>query len=347
MHIDRRIHRSRPGAIGRCMKRTALACAVVAASMQAAWVHAQSAAAATEYPARAVRIVAPQPPGSGVDTYVRAIAQKLTEGWGQPVLVDNRAGANGIIGVEQVIKSKPDGYTVLAAFTSVLVINPHVYKSLPYDVSRDLAPIMQTVTNTMAFVVHPNLPVRSVKELVALAKARPGQLSYASNGVGNVNHLAAELLAHEAGLKLLHVPYKGATPALQDLMGGQVAMSFNTLVGLSPHIHAGKLRLLATCGEKRASSYPDTPTMFEAGLTKVVVTGWGGFLAPAGTPPEVVARFQREAARTLQGPELRERLTALGSDPTPTTTEQFAAFITSETDKWAQAAKQAGIYRSQ
>jgi len=326
----------------------ALAFAVGAATLPGAAVLAQSSGTVGgDYPSRVVRIVAPQPPGSGVDTYVRAIAQKLTESWGQQVLVDNRPGANGIIGVEQVTKAKPDGYTILAAFTSAIVINPHVYKSLPYDPLRDLAPIMQTVTNTMGFVVHPNLPTRSVKDVVALAKARPGELSYASNGVGNVNHLAAELLAHEAGLKLLHVPYKGATPAMQDLMGGQVTMFFNPLVGVSPHIRSGKLRLLATCGEERARTYPDTPTMIESGLSKVVVTGWGGFLAPAGTSPDVLVRFQREAARALQASDLNERLSALGADPTPTTPEQFGAFLRAETDKWARVAKQAGIYRSQ
>ena len=325
-----------------------VSCAVLAVSMHVAPVLGQgSSAAMGDYPNRVVRIVAPQPPGSGVDTYVRAIAQRLTESWGQQVIVDNRPGANGIIGVEQVTKAKPDGYTILAAFTSALVINPHVYKSLPYDVFRDLAPVMQTVTNTMGFVVHPNLPARSVKELLALAKSRPGELSYASNGVGNVNHLAAELLAHEAGLKLLHVPYKGATPAMQDLIGGQVAMYFNPVVGLSPHIRSSKLRLLATCGEKRASAYPDAPTMVESGLPKVVITGWGGFLAPAGTPQDVLGKFQRDAARALQANDLRERLSALGSEPTASTPEQFAAFLRSETEKWGQVAKQAGVYRSQ
>ena len=303
--------------------------------------------AAGAYPNRVVRIVAPQPPGSGVDTYVRAISHNLTKSWGQQVIVDNRPGANGIIGVEQVTKAKPDGYTILAAFTSALVVNPHVYKSLPYDVFRDLAPIMQTVSNTMALVVHPKLPARSVKELVALARARPGELSYASNGVGNVNHLAAELLAHEAGLKLLHVPYKGATPAMQELMAGQVALYFNPIVGVSPHIRSGKLRLLATCGEKRSKAYPDTPTMVETGLPKVVVTGWGGFLAPAGTPHEILVTFQRAAARAIQSKDLNERLSALGTEPAPSTPEQFTAFLRAETAKWAQVAKQAGICQSQ
>ncbi|MGZ8154705.1 MAG: Bug family tripartite tricarboxylate transporter substrate binding protein [Burkholderiales bacterium] len=294
-----------------------------------------------------MRIVAPQPAGSGVDTYTRAIAQKLTEAWGQPVIVDNRPGANGIIGVEQVTKTKPDGYTILAAFTSLLVINPHVYKSLPYDVQRDLAPVMQTITNTMALVVHPRLPARTPKELVALAKARPGQLMYGSNGVGNVNHLAAELLASETGVKLTHVPYKGATPAIQETMTGEVAFTFATLIGVMSHIRSGRLHLLATCGERRVSGFPDTPTMVESGYPGMIVTGWGGFMAPANTPREIIAAFHRDAARVLQGAELRERLSALGSEPETSTPEQFGAFLKSETDKWARVAKRAGIYQSQ
>ncbi|MGZ8210180.1 MAG: Bug family tripartite tricarboxylate transporter substrate binding protein [Burkholderiales bacterium] len=291
--------------------------------------------------------MAPQPAGSGVDTYTRAIAQKLTEAWGQPVIVDNRPGANGIIGVEQVTKTKPDGYTILAAFTSLLVINPHVYKSLPYDVQRDLAPVMQTITNTMALVVHPRLPARTPKELVALAKARPGQLMYGSNGVGNVNHLAAELLASETGVKLTHVPYKGATPAIQETMTGEVAFTFATLIGVMSHIRSGRLHLLATCGERRVSGFPDTPTMVESGYPGMIVTGWGGFMAPANTPREIIAAFHRDAARVLQGAELRERLSALGSEPETSTPEQFGAFLKSETDKWARVAKRAGIYQSQ
>jgi tripartite-type tricarboxylate transporter receptor subunit TctC len=302
---------------------------------------------ATDFPNRFVRIVAPQPAGSGVDNYTRAIAQKLSETWGQQVVVDNRPGANGIIGVEQVAKAKPDGYTLLAAFTSVLAINPLVYKSLPYDTFRDLAPIMQTVTNTMALVVHPSLPARSVKELVALGKSRPGDFIYGSNGVGNLNHLAGELFALEAGLKMLHVPYKGATPAITDLIGGQFTLMFATSVGVAPHIQSSRLRLLATGGEKRANAFPDTPTMVEAGLPNMVVTGWGGFLAPAGSPREVIEKIQRDVARQLQEPDLRERLRRDGSDPEVSTPEQFGAFVRSELEKWGRVVKQAGIYQSQ
>lgn len=306
-----------------------------------------ASAAAQPYPSRPVRIVVPQAAGSGVDLWARSIAQKLTEAWSQQVLVDNRPGANGIIGLEQVTKAKPDGYTISAAFTSVLTINPHVYKSLPYDTFRDLAPITQTVTNTIVLVVNPYLPVRTVKQLVALGKSRPGDLSYGSFGVGNMTHLAGELLRVETGMKPIHVPYKGETPAVTDLIGGQVAYIFATAPGVAAHIKSGRLRLLATCGEQRSATFPDTPTMAESGFPKVLVTGWGGFLAPAGTPPDIVQKFQRDTARQLQSPDLRDRLNAIGSEPSGTTPEQFAAFLRSETEKWQRVAKAAGIYQSQ
>jgi len=294
-----------------------------------------------------VRIVVPQPAGGGVDIYTRSISQKLSETWGQQVIVDNRPGANGIIGVEQLLKAKPDGYTLLAGFTSVLTINPHVYKSLPYDTFRDLAAITQTVTNTMVLVVHPQLPVRSVRQLVALARARPGDLSYGSFGIGNLTHLAAELLRIEAGLKMVHVPYRGETPAITEAIGGQVELLFATSVGVASHVQTGRLRLLATCGEARAPAFPDTPTMVESGLPKVVVTGWGGTLAPAGTPREIREKVQREIARQLHGAELQARLSAMGSDPVGSTPDEFATFLKTETEKWERVAKAAGIYKSQ
>jgi tripartite-type tricarboxylate transporter receptor subunit TctC len=304
-------------------------------------------AVAQQYPARPVRIVIPTAAGGGVDIYTRAISQKLAETWGQQILVDNRPGANGIIALEQVIKAKPDGYTLLAAFTSVLTINPHVYKSLPYDTFRDLAPITQTVSNTIVLVVHPNLPARSVKELVALGKSRAGELNYGSFGIGNLTHLAAELMRTEAGLKMVHVPYKGETPAITETISGQVALLFATSVGVASHIGTGRLRLLATCGETRAAAFPDTPTMVESGLPKVVVTGWGGTLAPASTPREILEKVQRDTARHLQAGDLRERLAAMGSDPVGSTPDQFGAFLRSETEKWERVSKVAGIYKSQ
>jgi len=305
------------------------------------------AAAAQPYPSRAVRIVVPQAAGGGVDIMARSVAQKLTESWGQQVIVENRPGANGIIGIEAVAKSKPDGYTLSGAFTSVLTINPHVYKSLPYDTFRDFAPISQTVTNTIVLIVHPSLPVRSVKELVALGRSRPGQLDYGSFGIGNMTHLAGELLRVETGLDMVHVAYKGETPALTELIGGQVALLFAVSSAAAPHIRAGRARLLATGGEKRATAWPDTPTMIEAGFPKVVVTGWNGFLAPAGTPAEIIQKVYRDSARHLAAPELRDRLSALGAEPAGTTPEQFAAFLRSETEKWRRVSKAAGIYQSQ
>jgi tripartite-type tricarboxylate transporter receptor subunit TctC len=306
-----------------------------------------STATAQPYPGRPVRIVVPQPPGGGVDIYTRAISHKVSETWGQQIIVDNRPGANGIIALEQVIKAKPDGYTLLAGFTSVLTINPHVYKSLPYDTFRDLAPITQTVSNTMVLVVHPNLPVRSVKELVALGKSRPGDLNYGSFGVGNLTHLAAELMRLEAGLKMVHVPYKGETPAITETISGQVALLFATSVGVASHIGTGRLRLLATCGERRAAAFPGTPTMIESGLPGVVVTGWGGTLAPAGTPREIIEKVQRNVALHLRGADLRERLGSMGSDAIGSTPGEFAAFLRSETEKFERVSKVAGIYKSQ
>ena len=305
------------------------------------------AAGAQQYPNRSVRIIVPQAAGGGLDISVRAVANKLTETWGQQVVVDNRPGANGIIGVEMTAKSKPDGYTLGAAFTSVLTVNSSVYKSLPYDTFRDFAPITQLVANTIVLVVNPHLPARSVKELVALGRSRPGDLAYGSFGIGNLTHLAGELLGIEGRLKMVHVPYKGETPAVTDLIAGQVALGFTTAPGVAVHIKSGALRLLATCGEKRAIAYPGTPTMIEAGFPRFVVTGWSALVATAGTPQEIVKKVSRDSARHVMSPELRERLSAIGAEPVASTPEQFAAFIKSETEKWQAVVKAAGIYQSQ
>jgi tripartite-type tricarboxylate transporter receptor subunit TctC len=304
-------------------------------------------AASADYPARVVRIILPQPGGGGTDVVARAIAAKLTEAWGQQVIVDNRPGANGIIGTELFAKSKPDGYTLLYGFSSLLTINPSVYKALPYDTLRDFAPVAQTVTNTMALVVHPQLPARSAKELAGLARARPGELLYGSFGIGNQTHLTAEMFRLAAGLKLLHVAYKGETPSITELIGGQVAMMFSPSAGVAPHVKSGRLRLLATCGEKRAAAFPDTPTMVESGFPKVTSTGWGGLVAPGGTPPEVIRKVSQEVARAVAAPDVSERLAALGAEPSASTPEAFAAWLKAETDKWAGVVKGAGLYHSQ
>ncbi|MCX7136852.1 MAG: tripartite tricarboxylate transporter substrate binding protein [Proteobacteria bacterium] len=304
---------------------------------------APATAQTTDYPNRPVRIIVPQTAGGAVDIVARAIAQKLSESWGQQVIIDNRPGANGIIGMEAVAKAKPDGYTLGAPFTSVLAINPFVYKTLPYDAFRDFAPVMQSVANVIVLVVHPSLPVRSVKDLVALGKSRPGDLVYGSFGVGNLTHLAGELLRMETKMKMVHVPYKGETPAVTDLIGGQYVLLFSTSAGVFAHIKEGRLRLLATGGEKSAAAYPDAPTMAEAGFPGAGVTGWSGLAMPAGTPPEIVQKFSREAARHVKSAEMSERLTALGAEPVGSSPEEFTAFIKSEATKWSRVIREAGI----
>ena len=328
------------------LPRLMFAAVAVFASAPAA-AQSRAASSAPEYPVRAVRVILPQPAGGGTDVVARAIAQKLTEAWGQQVIVDNRAGANGIIGSEAVAKSKADGYTLLYGFTSVLTINPSIYKSLPYDTLRDFAPVTQTVTNTMALVVNPHLPARSVKELVALARSRPGELLYGSFGIGNQTHLTAEMFRLAAGLKIVHVPYKGETPAITETISGQVAMMFSPSAGVTPHIRSGRLRLLATCGEKRSMVFPDTPTMIESGFPTVVSTGWGGILAPAGTPPDIIQKAQREIARQLASPEVRDRLGGIGADAVGSTPEEFAAWLKTETEKWTQVVRGADLYHTQ
>ena len=304
-------------------------------------------ALAQKFPERPIRVVVPQAAGGGLDVVVRLVAQDLSQKWGQQVVVDNRPGANGIIGLEAVAKSKPDGYTILGGFTSPLTVNPHVYKELPYETFRDFAPITQLVTNTLVLVVNPHLPVRSVKDVVALARARPGQVVYGSFGIGNLTHLANVLLGEEAGIKLTHVPYKGETPSVTDTISGQVMMSWATSAGAGSHIRSGRLRLLATGGERRATAWPDTPTMVEQGYPNVQVTGWSALLAPVGTPREILERFQRESTEYLMKPDVREKLSVAGAEPVASTTAQFASFIKAEYDKWGRVVKQAGIYRSQ
>jgi tripartite-type tricarboxylate transporter receptor subunit TctC len=321
----------------RCFR---LAAAAVLACLSAA-------TAAQQFPNRPVRLIIPQAAGGAVDVASRPIMQKLGEIWGQQIIVDNRPGANGIIGIEAIAKSKPDGYTLGAAFTSSLTINPHVYKTLPYDTFRDFVPVTQVVINTIALVVNPYLPARTPKELVALGRSRPNDLMYASAGIGNMTHLAAELMRLETGLKMTHVPYKGDTPAVTDLIGGQVALIFATAPSVAGHVKSGRLRLLATCGEKRSLSYPDTPTMAESGFPKVTVTGWWGIVAPSGTPQDVVQKVSRDTIKVLQMPDQRERLISVGAEPAGTTPEQFAAFIKSEMAKWERVAKAAGVYHSQ
>jgi len=300
-----------------------------------------------EYPTRVIRIVVAQAPSSGPDLAARALGQKLTESWGQPVIVDNRPGANGIIGGDLVAKSKPDGYTLLLGVPSAITVNQFVYKKLPYDPVRDLAPVTQIATNTFGLVVTPSLPATSVKALVALGKARPGELTYASAGIGNLTHLAGELFSQATGAKMLHVPYKGTTPAQVDVMSGQATLMFVSMRGIAEHVAAGKARLLATMGDKRDPAFPKYPTLVESGYPGLVVIGWNGLLAPAGTPPDILNKLSRELGRYLNMPEFRDRMTSLGADPSPSTPEAFGAMIRSEAAKWQKVIRAIGLEHSQ
>ncbi len=304
-------------------------------------------ALAQDYPTRVIRIVVAQAPASGPDLVARTLAQKLTESWGQQVIVDNRPGANGIIGGEVVARAKPDGYTLLIGVPSAITMNPFVYRQMPYDPLRDLAPVTQIATNTFGLVVTPSLPASSVKALVALAKARPGELLYASAGLANQTHLAGELFASAVGIRMVHVPYKGSTPAWTDLISGQIALMFTSTQGVTGHVKTGKLRLLATLGDKRAPAFPLVPTVVESGYPTVVITGWTGLFATAGTPSDIVAKLAREVGKHLGAADVRERMAADGAEPTPSSPEAFAAFVKAEAAKWSRVIRAAGLENTQ
>ena len=305
---------------------------------------APATAQTTDYPNRPVRIIVPQTAGGAVDIVARAIAQKLSESWGQQVIIDNRPGANGIIGMEAVAKAKPDGYTLGAPFTSVLAINPFVYKTLPYDAFRDFAPVMQSVANVIVLVVHPSLPVRSVKDLVALGKSRPGDLVYGSFGVGNLTHLAGELLRMETKMKMVHVPYKGETPAVTDLIGGQYVLLFSTSAGVFAHIKEGRLRLLATGGEKSAAAYPNAPTMAEAGLQNFPDnSGWWGLYGPAGMPAPIAAKITAALDQAMQREDVKQRLYNLGVEISPASPQELDLFLKSQLQDWRKFLKDFNI----
>jgi len=300
-------------------------------------------ALAQPYPVKPLRLVIPYPPGGGADTIARPLAQKMSEKLGQQLVVENRGGANGNIGMEYVARAAPDGYTIVLALTAQLAVNPALYGKVPYDPVRDYAPITLFGTGTYILVVHPSLPAKSVKELVALAKARPGQIAYSSSGNGSGGHLAAELLNSMAGIRMLHVPYKGGGPALVDLIAGQVQVLFSTQLASWPHIQSGRIRALAVSTARRPASIPDLPTVAEAGLPGYDAGVWYGVLAPAGTPREVVARLNAEIVRALNAPDFRKFLEGNGIEPIGSPPEQLAQHIQSELVKWAKVVKDANV----
>jgi tripartite-type tricarboxylate transporter receptor subunit TctC len=298
-------------------------------------------AVAQSYPGKSIRIIVPFPPGAATDITARYVAQKLGESFGQQVVVDNRPGANGTLGLDLGAKSPPDGHTLVIGQTGNLAISPHLTR-VAYDPLRDFAPVTMLISSPHVVSVHPALPVRSFKELVALARARPGQLNYASTGSGSAGHLGVELLKKATGTDILHVPYKGAVPGFTDLVGGHVAMMFTSVMSTQHFARAGKVRLLAVANARRADSVPEVPTMAESGYPSIQVTSWWGLLAPAATPKDIVSRLNGEVVRIMGSAEARERLGSLGADLGSGTSDQLSEFIRTEHAKWAQVVKQSG-----
>ncbi len=302
---------------------------------------AAGAGPAQDYPSRPVRMVVPFSPGGSTDTLARIVGQKLTERSGQPVIIENRAGAGGHIGAEQVAKSAPDGYTLLLGGVPH-AISASLYSKLPYDLARDLAAIAEVASFPSAIVLHPSLPANSVKELIALARARPGQLSFGSAGIGSPNHLSLELFQAMAGVRMVHVPYKGSGQLVGDLLAGQVQLASMGLPVAVPHVQSSKLRAIAVTGAARSPLLPEVPTVSEAGLPGFEVTSWYGVFGPAGLSPDIVAKLNSEIGSAVTGPEVKERLAALGAEPSVKAPDQFARYVRQEITKWAKVVKDSG-----
>ena len=300
-----------------------------------------TAAAQATYPTRPIRLIVPFPPGGSTTIMSRLIGQKLTESWGQQIVVDNRGGGNTIIGSQALVKARPDGYTILYV-TSTHAINPSLLAT-PYDAIKDFAPVATTIATETLMIVNAALPAANLKELIALAKAKPGQLNFASSGSGTTNHLAAELFCIMAGIKMQHIPHKGAGPATTDLMGGQVQMFMNNALPLIPIVKGGRARGIAISGGKRLVALPDVPTFTEAGLPGYEVKSWQGILAPAGTPKALIDKLSQEITRILNTPEMSEQLITMGADPLPGGPQQFAALIKTDMARYAKLIRQANI----
>jgi tripartite-type tricarboxylate transporter receptor subunit TctC len=296
---------------------------------------------ASNYPSKPIRVIVPFAPGGGLDISTRLIGQKLTEKWGQNVVVDARPGAATIVGTEIAAKSVPDGYTLLM-ITTTFAINPGLYAKLPYNPGKDFTPVTQLNFQPNVIVVAPSFPAKSVKDLIAMAKAKPGELTFASPGAGSAPHLSAEMFQHAAGIQMLHVPYKGIPPAVTDVLGGRVAMLFTTTISAAPHIKAGKLRALALTSAKRQPSMPDVPTIGET-IPGYRAEAFQGMVAPAGVPKAIVDKLGAEVARIVKTPEISERFRLDGAEAVGSTPREFAAFLKAETQKWTKVIKEAGI----
>jgi tripartite-type tricarboxylate transporter receptor subunit TctC len=296
-------------------------------------------AVAQTYPTKPIRVIVPFAPGGPADIQGRLIGSKLTEAWGQPIVIENRAGGNTLIGTEITARAEPDGHTI-EIISASFAINTSLYAKLPYDAVRDFAPITQLTSGPAIVVVHPSLPAKSVKELIQLARSRPGQIVYGSAGLPS--QLAVELFKVMTGTDMLHVPYKGQGPAMIDLLAGHVQVSFPTILGALAHYKSGRLRGLATTGSKRAAAAPELPTVIEAGVPGYVAANWFGTVAPGKTPPAVVARLSQEIGRALHMPDVRERLLTQGMEPVSNTPEEFSTYVRAEMKKWAKVVQASG-----
>jgi tripartite-type tricarboxylate transporter receptor subunit TctC len=324
------------------MKQRLLRAVAALAGIAAIAIAAPAGAQTLAYPTKPVRLVVPFPPGGATDIIARAVAQKLSETWGQSVVVDNRPGAGGNIGTELVAKAAPDGYTLEMGTVGTHAINASLYAKIPFDNVKDFAPIILVAGVPNVLEVTPSLPVNSVQELIAYAKANPGKLNFASSGNGTSIHLSGELFKVMTGVQMTHVPYKGSAPALQDLMGGQVQLMFDNLPPSLPQIKAGKLRALAVTSATRAPALPDVPTVAESGLPGFEASSWFGLVAPAGTPPAIIAKINAEVAAWLASPEGKEKLSSIGANAAGGSPEDFARHINAETAKWAKVVKESG-----
>ena len=299
-------------------------------------------AAAQSYPTKPIRMICPFPPGGTTDVVARVVAQGLSEAWGQQVIVDNRPGAGAVIGTEMAAKSPPDGYTVLLGSITTHAVNPALHKKLNFDPVKDFAPVTLVVSSPQLLAVNPSVTAKNVKELIALVKAKPGQLNYASAGPGSSPHLTFELFKSATGIDIRHVPYKGTGPAITELVGGQVQAMITGVVALVPHVKSGRLRAIAVTSKGRVGALPEVPTIMESGVPNFDVSSWFGVFLPAGTPKAIVTKMNAEVRKIVAAPDVKKRLIDLGADPETNTPEQFAAYVRSERTRWAKVVEDTG-----
>ncbi len=326
----------------RCFVRQ-LCCALASAGfMASAFAQAPSTSSGQAYPVKPIRWIVPFPAGGGTDIIARTLGQKLAEAWGQQVVADNRPGSGGTLGLAAAAKSPADGYTLAIGQTANIALASAVYAKLPYDPQADLAPVTLVLSSPFVLVAHPSVPAQNVRELVALARARPDELSFGSSGNGTLSHLSGEMIKTMAGVRLLHVPYKGIPLATSDLYSGRIALYVSPIPPMLPAVRAGRVKALGVTGAQRSNAFPGVPTIAESGLPGYEATNWYGVMVPARTPRDVVAKLQVELTRILQLPDVRNRFQDEGGDVTPTTPEQFAAFIGREIPKWARIVRESG-----